>query len=103
MKYLCLLYGNQEKMSKLSKADFAALAEKCKTYDAELNRTGAVRSVETLEWDVTTVRARDGKPTVIDGPFVETRERRRELSRDRGQRSQRCDPNCLVTSRSKHG
>jgi hypothetical protein len=74
MKYLCLLYGNQEKMSKLSKDDFAALAEKCKTYDAELNRTGAVRTVETLEWDVTTVRARDGKPTVIDGPFVETRD-----------------------------
>lgn len=74
MKYLCLLYGNQEKMSKLSKAEFSSLAEQCRDHDAELQRTGAVRTVETLEWDVTTVRARNGKPTVIDGPFVETRD-----------------------------
>ena len=74
MKYLCLLYGNQEKMSKLSKDEFAALVEKCKVHDAELQRTGAVRVVEPLDWDVTTVRAQGGKPTVIDGPFVETRD-----------------------------
>lgn len=74
MKYLCLLYGNQQKMSQLSKEEFAALAEKCESHDAELRRTGAVRTVETLEWDVTTVRARGGKPTVTDGPFVETRD-----------------------------
>jgi hypothetical protein len=74
MKYLCLLYGNQEKMSKLSKDEFAALVERCKVHDEELRRTGAVRSVESLEWDVTTVRARGGKPTVVDGPFVETRD-----------------------------
>jgi hypothetical protein len=74
MKYLCLLYGNQHEMSKLSREQFAALGEQCKVHDAELHRTGAVRSVETLEWDVTTVRARNGKPVVTDGPFVETRD-----------------------------
>jgi hypothetical protein len=74
MKYLCLLYGNQQKMSKLTKEEFSGLVEQCRVHDAELERTGAVRSVETLEWDVTTVRARDGKPTVTDGPFVETRD-----------------------------
>ncbi len=74
MKYLCLLYGNQEKLAKRSKAEFNARVEKCKGHDAGLGRTGAVRTVETLEWDVTTVRARGGKPTVIDGPFVETRD-----------------------------
>jgi hypothetical protein len=74
MKYLCLLYGNQQKMSQLSKEEFAALGEKCNAHDAELDRTGAVRMVETLEWDVTTVCPRDGKPMVIDGPFVETRD-----------------------------
>lgn len=74
MKYLCLLYGNQQKMSKLSKADFEALKERCNVHDEELRRTGAVRSVEPLEWDVTTVRPRGGKPTVVDGPFVETRD-----------------------------
>lgn len=74
MKYLCLLYGNQEKVSQLSKEEFAGLVEKCKAHDAELHRTGAVRMVESLEWDVTTVCPKDGKPTVIDGPFVETRD-----------------------------
>ena len=74
MKYLCLLYGNQRAMSKLSKEQFAALGEQCKAHDAELHRTGAVVRVETLEWDVTTVRARNGKPVVTDGPFVETRD-----------------------------
>ncbi len=74
MKYLCLLYGNQEKVSQLSKEEFAALVEKCKGYDAELQRTGAVQTVESLEWDVTTVRPKDGVPTVVDGPFVETRD-----------------------------
>lgn len=74
MKYLCLLYGNQQKVSQLPKEEFAALVEKCKEYDAELHRTGAVRTVESLEWDVTTVCPKDGKPTVVDGPFVETRD-----------------------------
>lgn len=74
MKYLCLLYGNQQKISKLSKEEFNTLVEKCQVYDAELQRTGAVKTVHPLEWDVTTVRARDGKPTVTDGPFVETRD-----------------------------
>jgi hypothetical protein len=74
MKYLCLLYGNQKKVSSLSKEEFASIVEKCQVYDAELQRTGAVRTVEPLEWDVTTVRPRNGKPTVVDGPFVETRD-----------------------------
>jgi len=74
MKYLCLLYGNQKKVSSLSKEQFASLVEKCQVHDAELQRTGAVRTVEPLEWDVTTVRPRNGKPTVVDGPFVETRD-----------------------------
>lgn len=74
MKYLCLLYGNQQKVSQLPKEEFEALVDKCKQHDAELHRTGAVRTVESLEWDVTTVCPKDGKPTVIDGPFVETRD-----------------------------
>ncbi len=61
-------------MTALPQEEFAALVEKCKLHDAELHRTGAVSMVESLEWDVTTVCPKDGKPTVIDGPFVETRD-----------------------------
>lgn len=74
MKYLCLLYGNQKKMSQLSAEEFASLKERCEAYDKELQATGAVRSVESLQWDVTTVCPQDGKPTVVDGPFAETRD-----------------------------
>lgn len=74
MKYLCLLYGNQEKSAKLTKDQYAALVAQCQVHDAALRQTGAVVSVESLEWDVTTVRARGGQPTVVDGPFVETRD-----------------------------
>jgi hypothetical protein len=74
MKYLCLLYGNQQKVSALSPEEFERLKERCAAYDSELRATSAVRTVESLEWDVTTVCPKNGKPTVIDGPFVETRD-----------------------------
>lgn len=74
MKYVLLAYGDRAKMSTLSKADFAALVEKCQVHDAELHRSGAFVSAMSLDWDVTTIRPRGGAPTVTDGPFVETRE-----------------------------
>lgn len=61
-------------MSQLSGEEFESLKQRCEAYDKELRGTGAVRSVESLDWDVTTVCPRDGKPTVVDGPFVETRD-----------------------------
>jgi hypothetical protein len=75
MKYLCLAYGDPQKMGSLTKAEFAALVEKCKVHDAELRASGHYVSGQSLEWDVTTIRPRGGKPVVTDGPFVETRER----------------------------
>jgi len=75
MKYLCLAYGDQAKMAKLTKADFAALAAKCKAHDDELHRSGHFVAGHSLDWDVATIRPRDGKPVVTDGPFVETREK----------------------------
>jgi len=74
MKYLCLAYGDRAKMSKLSKSEFEALVARCKVHDAELQKSGHYVSAQSLEWDVTTIRARDGKTVVTDGPFVETRE-----------------------------
>jgi hypothetical protein len=75
MKYLCLLYGNQEEMAKLSKEEFEALVARCKVHDEELRRTGQVVLVESLEWATTTIRSRHGKVVVTDGPFVETKEK----------------------------
>jgi len=75
MKYLCLAYGDQQKMSTLSKVDFEALVAECKAHDEELHRSGHFVSGNSLEWDVATIRPRNGKPVVTDGPFVETKEK----------------------------
>ena len=75
MKYLCLAYGDPEKNAKLSPEEFETLKARCGPHDEELRRTGQVVMVESLEWATTTIRARNGKPVVSDGPFVETKEK----------------------------
>lgn len=74
MKYLCLAYGDQEKMSKLTPQEFEALVARCKEHDAELQATGQVISAESLEWDMVRIRAKGGKTVVTDGPHPETKE-----------------------------
>jgi hypothetical protein len=75
VKYLCLAYGDQKKMSTLSKEQFEALVARCKLHDAELHASGHFVESSSLEWDCTTIRVRDGKTVVTDGPFVETKEK----------------------------
>lgn len=74
MKYLCLAYGDQKKMQKLTKEQFQELFERCKVYDAELHATGQVVQTGSLEWDYVALRPNGAKPIVTDGPFVETKE-----------------------------
>jgi len=74
MKYLCLAYGDQKKMATLSKEQFEALVARCKLHDEELHKSGHFVSSSSLDWDTTTIRPRNGKPVVTDGPFVETKE-----------------------------
>jgi hypothetical protein len=72
---LCLAYGNQEKMEALSKAEFEALVTRCRQHDEELKKTGQVVLTESLEWDVTTIRPKNGKPRRLPtGRSVETKE-----------------------------
>lgn len=75
MKYLVLAYGDQKKMEQLTKEQFAALVERCKVYDAELQATGQVVQTGSLEWDYVALRPTGAKPIVTDGPFVETKEK----------------------------
>lgn len=74
MKYLCLAYGDVDKMSALSKSDFEALVAKCQVLDEELRQSGHLVLSESLDWATTTIRARNGKPVTTDGPSVETKE-----------------------------
>jgi hypothetical protein len=75
MKYLCLAYGDRTKMDALSKEALVRLVKDCKPHDDELNKYDGLIIHEGLSWDVTTIRPRNnGKPSVTDGPFVETKE-----------------------------
>jgi hypothetical protein len=74
MKFLCLAYGDQQKMEALSKEQFEALVAQCRVYDEELRQSGHLVQVESLEWATRTVRTRNGRLVATDGPFVETKE-----------------------------
>ncbi len=73
MKYLLLIYGDEQNWDKAKweacYAESAQLAQDLKT-------TGQYLAASPLQptTTATTVRVRDGKRTVTDGPFAETRE-----------------------------
>lgn len=69
MKYLCLVY--------LDKNKFHAVADRdCKTFGEGLRATGVLHAAEPLfpVETATTVRVRNGRLAVTDGPFAETKE-----------------------------
>src|SRR5262245_9594143 len=76
MKYLCLVYHEEHKLAALSQAQMDALVGACIGWVEELEKGGhhiysaGLQSVRTA----TTVRHREGKPSLTDGPFAETKE-----------------------------
>jgi hypothetical protein len=76
MKYLCLVYHEEHKLSALSQSQMDALVGACIGWVEELEKSGhhifsaGLQSVGTA----TTVRHRDGKLLLTDGPFAETKE-----------------------------
>lgn len=69
MKYLCLVYGEEK--------DIAAMTDdECMAYDQSLRETGRCLASEALQPVRTakSVRVRNGKVSVRDGPFTETKE-----------------------------
>lgn len=69
MKYLCLVYGEEKKLHGM--AD-----DECVAFDEELRKDGRCLASEALQpvQTAATVRVRDGKMSVTDGPFAETKE-----------------------------
>src|ERR671916_573996 len=76
MKYLCLAYYDVAKFEAMPKNDFNAIASQCPAHDAELRASGQLLLQASLGevGSTTTIRPRNGKPTVTDGPFTETKE-----------------------------
>jgi len=69
MKYLCLVYGQEQALQALDDRH-------CVAFDDEIRRSGHCVASEALELvsTATTVRVRNGKLSVTDGPFAETKE-----------------------------
>jgi hypothetical protein len=69
MKYLCLVYGQQKDIQ-------AMRDDECMEYDKSLRQSGRCVASEALQPVETaaTVRVRNGKMSVTDGPFAETKE-----------------------------
>ena len=69
MKYLCLVYGEEKALAGM--AD-----EHCVDYDERIRASGHCIASEALQpvATATTVRVRNGKVSVTDGPFAETKE-----------------------------
>lgn len=76
MQYLAMVYYIESAMAELSQDSWDALNQECINYGSSLKDSGQMldgRPLMPVE-TATTVRVRDGKVTVTDGPFAETRE-----------------------------
>jgi len=69
MKYLCLVYLDESAPHQVADSE-------CLAYDAAIRASGHCVASEALQpvRTATTLRVRDGKVSVTDGPFAETKE-----------------------------
>jgi hypothetical protein len=76
MKYVCLVYHTEEEIMSLSPAEHEEIIAECISWIEELNAAGAHVFSSGLQSTRTaiTLREVDGKMTVTDGPFAETKE-----------------------------
>jgi hypothetical protein len=76
MRYLCLVYGEEKALDALSKADMEILVDRSLAYDDVLRKSGHYLDSAALEHvkAAKTVRVRNRRMAVTDGPFAETKE-----------------------------
>ena len=76
MKYLCLAYEEERRLTELTKDQWLALRQETLNYVEDLKRrrklllTNALQSARKAH----SLQIRDGKLSVTDGPFAETKE-----------------------------
>ena len=76
MQYLLLIYDKEADWNKLSEADQAAVYKEYGEFTQRITQSGHYKGGHQLQpvSTATTVRVRDKKRVVTDGPFAETRE-----------------------------
>ena len=76
MKFLVLAYYDEKAFDAMSPAEREALVSQCPPRDAALYASGHMLSVASLgrPKESVSIRPRGGKPTITDGPYMETNE-----------------------------
>lgn len=76
MKYLLLIYTDDQAEQNLSEAEQADVWKAYSAYTASVQAQGIMVGGEALHPSntATSVRVRDGKPLITDGPYAETKE-----------------------------
>ena len=76
MKFICLGYYDEKAWESLPEKDINAMIDECFTYDDQLRKNGHFAGGEALQSAPTarTLRWKDGKVIVTDGPYAETKE-----------------------------
>lgn len=76
MKYICLGYINEKEWASATEAEQKAMMDECFAYDDELKRNGHFIDGEALQGSQNAIilKWRNGKVSVTDGPFAETKE-----------------------------
>jgi hypothetical protein len=76
MQYLLLIYGNEAEVQATSRDATTALIAEYARFKEAIQKAGAYIGSNRLRPTAaaTTVQIRNGKPSVVDGPFAETKE-----------------------------
>ena len=76
MKYICLIYIEENILNALPKTERQSLSDESMAYCDELQKVGQLLAASPLHpvETATTVRNRNGKASTTDGPFAETKE-----------------------------
>ena len=76
MQYLLLIYDKESDWGKLSEAQQGFMMQEYQEFTKSINQSGHYRAGSQLHpvSKATTVRVRDGKKLITDGPFAETKE-----------------------------
>jgi hypothetical protein len=76
MKYLCLIYDEEQKLNAMSKAESDQFMGEYFGFTEDIRKKGHYVAGEALHpvTSATTVRVRNGSTVTTDGPFAETTE-----------------------------
>ncbi len=76
MKFLCLSYGDEKKFDLMSESERETFVKECFAYDNVLRKDGHFLRLEALQSarSAKTLRHRNGKVSMTDGPYADTRE-----------------------------